>query len=127
MSCYDRKGNPITYDQWSTLRREKSYVTVACTEISDSTIVSTVWLGLNHDFLNISDRPVIFESMIFSSGPLDEEVQRYCTEDEAEAGHEKMVQRAHAAQAGVLEPASTVVVDDITSTGKPDTAEVTDR
>lgn len=47
--------------------------------------VSTVWLGLDHNWW--PDRPIkIFETMIFG-GELDLEQWRYSTEEEALAGH----------------------------------------
>ena len=47
--------------------------------------VSTVFLGLNHQFGD--GPPLIFETMIFSPGPLDQECWRYSTESEALVGH----------------------------------------
>ena len=52
--------------------------------------VSTVFLGLDHSFG--SGPPLLFETMVFG-GPLDEEMDRYTTWDEAEAGHKAMVKR----------------------------------
>ncbi len=53
--------------------------------------VSTVFLGLDHNFGN--GEPLLFETMVFG-GPLDGEQERYCTWDEAEAGHKVMVEKA---------------------------------
>lgn len=93
---YDRAGRPITMEQWAELRREDSYKRVAETTVGDSW-VSTVWLGLDHGWR--SARPIIFETMVFR-GPLDQEQERYSTEEEALAGHYAMVKRAaDAAQA----------------------------
>lgn len=66
--------------------------------------VSTVWLGLNHNY-RPGGRPLIFETMIFlhdrESGPLRQQddplgmvgledyMERYSTEFEAIAGHER--------------------------------------
>lgn len=52
--------------------------------------VSTVFLGVDHNF--IGGRPVLFETMIFG-GEHDQEQERYCTWDEAEAGHARWVKR----------------------------------
>lgn len=62
---------------------------VAKTDIGEITI-STVFLGLDHNFG--LGPPILFETMIFG-GSLDQEMDRYCTWEEAEAGHEAMVQR----------------------------------
>jgi hypothetical protein len=57
--------------------------------------VSTVWLGLDHNWW--PDRPpLIFETMIFG-GKLDLEVWRYSTEEQAVAGHADAVKLLHAA------------------------------
>lgn len=53
--------------------------------------VSTVFLGLDHSFG--SGRPLLFETMVFG-GPLDQEMARYTTWEEAEEGHKIMVDRA---------------------------------
>src|SRR5213075_3113938 len=52
--------------------------------------VSTVFLGLDHQFGN--GPPVLYETMVFG-GPLDREEDRYSTRDEALAGHARMVAR----------------------------------
>lgn len=54
--------------------------------------VSTIFLGLDHSFLG--DEPLIFESMIFGDGlPLDQEMRRYGTYEEALEGHEEICRR----------------------------------
>ena len=52
--------------------------------------VSTVFLGLDHDWTGT--RPILFETMCFG-GPLDGEMYRYSTWEEAEDGHQAMVDR----------------------------------
>jgi hypothetical protein len=52
--------------------------------------ISTVFLGLNHRYGE--GRPLWFETMVFE-GPLDGDMDRYTTWDEAEAGHKLMVER----------------------------------
>lgn len=64
---------------------------VAKTNLGNGIRVSTVFLCINHNFSGVGD-PILFETMVFG-GPLDEETERYCTEDEALKGHERMVQR----------------------------------
>lgn len=51
--------------------------------------VSTVFLGIDHGF-GFSERPVLFETMVFG-GLFDQEQWRYCTWDEAAAGHKAVV------------------------------------
>lgn len=51
--------------------------------------VSTVFLGLDHGWRE--GPPVLFETMIFG-GPRAQETHRYCTWDEAEAGHKRILE-----------------------------------
>ena len=61
------------------------------TEILEGTIrVSTVFLGIDHSFAQFSNEPLIFETMVFG-GSMDQETDRYSTYEQAEAGHQKMV------------------------------------
>lgn len=60
--------------------------------------VSTVFLGLDHNFQR--GEPILFETMIFG-GPLDGEMWRYHTYDQAERGHAEAVRQAQAAYAKV--------------------------
>lgn len=52
--------------------------------------VSTVFLGLDHGWGG--GPPVLFETMIFD-GPNDSWQDRYCTYEEAEAGHKKVCEK----------------------------------
>jgi hypothetical protein len=52
--------------------------------------VSTVFLGVDHSFGE--GPPLIFETLVFG-GPLDQEMERYSTMEQALAGHEAMVER----------------------------------
>ena len=68
---------------------------VALTNLANGGIqVSTVFLGLDHGYDN--GPPVLFETLVFG-GLLDGEMERYCTWDEAEQGHEAMVDRVRSA------------------------------
>ncbi len=56
------------------------------------TKVSTVFLGLDHNFLNDGTKPpILFETMIFG-GKYDQEQWRYITWKKAEEGHKKACQ-----------------------------------
>lgn len=63
--------------------------TVARTHLKDDCFVSTVFLGLDHNYA-IDGEPLLFETLVFG-GPLDGEMDRYSTWAEAERGHERMV------------------------------------
>jgi hypothetical protein len=52
--------------------------------------VSTVFLGLNHNFAR-GGRPLLFESMVFDDFDNDERQERYATWDEAVEGHRAIV------------------------------------
>lgn len=63
--------------------RDGSYV-VAKTNVSSSVEVSTVFLGLDHQWGD--GPPILFETMIFG-GPRNQTQWRYATWDEAVDGH----------------------------------------
>ena len=71
----------------------------------DEARVSTVFLGLDHNFY-FSSAPILFETMVFG-GPLDQEQRRYPTWDDAVVGHHHMigrVQRAYGVYGGRRKP-----------------------
>jgi hypothetical protein len=53
--------------------------------------ISTVFLSIDHGF-DSNQPPVLFETMVFGGGVLNEAMLRYCTWEEAEAGHKDMVE-----------------------------------
>lgn len=60
------------------------------TEI-DGVLISTVFLGIDHAFGGQS--PILYETMVFKGGSLDDELTlRYATYDEAAIGHEQTVE-----------------------------------
>lgn len=63
---------------------------VARTEIGNA-VVSTVFLSLDHSYGD--GPPMLFESLIMG-GPMDQEMRRYSTWEEAERGHADLVQCA---------------------------------
>ena len=73
---------------WDTDRRR-----VARTQITDDTYVSTVFLVVDHRLYG-DEKPVLFETMVFSSSEeCDELMSRCSTWYEAEEMHEQMVSR----------------------------------
>lgn len=91
---YARDGSEITMEQWSKLLGDDKYRQVARTEFGD-VVVSTVWLGLDHNWLG-QGPPIIFETMIFG-GQLDQDQWRYATEAQALDGHAAAVEQARVA------------------------------
>jgi len=76
----------MTWAKWF----EKADRTVATTNVGEMR-VSTVFLGLNHQYGD--GPPLLFETLVFG-GALADEMDRYSTWQEAEAGHAAMVERA---------------------------------
>jgi hypothetical protein len=91
-SYYDRQGQPIDMMTWAQMFEDKAVKVVAQTKVGD-VLVSTAWLGLDHNFLG--GPPLIFETMVFG-GLLDQEQERYSTEAQALAGHDQMVAKVKA-------------------------------
>jgi len=88
---FDRQGNPVADAvEWAKMKMDKH---VAETTLPDGKWVSTVWLGIDHNFGG--GIPLIFETMVFpKKGEYGElECRRYSTEQEAIAGHEEVVDR----------------------------------
>ena len=92
---YDRKGQPLDLREWARLHEDRDYMIVAQHWIR-GWMVSTVWLGLNHNFIG-AGAPVIFETMVFPPGDeagehgimSEEYCERYSTEEAAQAGHDR--------------------------------------
>lgn len=79
----------VPYAEWAQWIRQGFDKTkrVAKTTVGDAN-VSTVFLGLDNSW--DGGTPVLFETMVFG-GPYSEDQWRYCTWDEAVAGHERIV------------------------------------
>lgn len=87
---YNRQGEPISHEEWGRDFRDMSKRRIDLVEYSDGDFVSTVFLGLNHNYGE--GLPLIFESMSFELGEWNEQ-DRYTTEAEAVEGHKAMVKR----------------------------------
>lgn len=86
----DRAPRRVTMEEW--LLWQRNYPDgrrIGYTEVGEAR-VSTVFLWLDRAYPGMP--PVLFETMVFG-GPLAGEMERYRTIQEAEAGHEQMVQR----------------------------------
>ena len=92
---YRRDGTPYVGEdatiQWAKDFQKVDRV-VGNTELSNGRRISTVWLGLDHRFES-SGPPLIFETMVFSDDDMNNDTERYSTEEEAKAGHKRMVQK----------------------------------
>lgn len=77
--------NLLTWAMWF----EKADRTVNKTQIDTGEEVSTVFLGINHQWGD--GPPILFETMVFG-GEFDEDQYRYSTWDEAVKGHNRVVE-----------------------------------
>ena len=80
----------LVWGKWFEEASKTRRRVVASENVGD-VFVSTVFLGLDQNFGG-GDIPILFETMVFG-GPLDQEMDRYATWDEALAGHQAMVER----------------------------------
>lgn len=104
--CYDRgmyilEGHTpvqchdvLTWAKWFQTANKH----VAKTEVAPGVRVSTVFLGLDHRW-GSEGPPVLFETMVFG-GQLNGEIERYCTWEDAEAGHKAMIENCCGASSG---------------------------
>lgn len=94
--AYDRQGNPVSVEQWALAFEDMPIEArrVALTQVGEVE-VSTVWLGYDHAF---TGPPQVYETMAFRSGEDADVCERYATEDEARAGHERIVAELHRAE-----------------------------
>lgn len=104
---YDKEGKPI-YDtlKWAKLFEDTAYQIIKQDYTPDKSYwVSTVWLGIDHDFsyrygelFKVNPHPVIFETMVFDRRKIkdsftDLDQYRYTTEGEAKAGHKELLEK----------------------------------
>lgn len=81
--------NAIQWAKWFDKNENRR---VAETLLENGTIVSTVFLGIDHGFMD--SKPLLFETMIFG-GPNDQYQERYSTWELAEEGHKESIKLAH--------------------------------
>jgi hypothetical protein len=96
-------GNPhevkeVGFDEWLEWARVRFEDQQVCrvdkTVIDGDCMVSTVFLGLDHNFLP-DGLPILFETLVFG-GEHDGLMQRYATWDEAAIGHKEVVEKVMA-------------------------------
>lgn len=87
---------PVKVDLMTWARQaEAANRTVEKTQINEDVMVSTVFLGLDHQYGD--GPPLIFETMVFG-GSCDEATYRYSTWDQAVEGHDKAVRKVRLAE-----------------------------
>jgi hypothetical protein len=89
---YDKQGERLD-DMlgWARLVEDNEYKLVEQTEVGEA-FVSTVWMGIDHNFASPGNPPLIFETMIFG-GDHDECQWRWATEEEARKAHRMIVEK----------------------------------
>ena len=90
---YDKDGQPMTLEEWGKKLEDKDYKIIRQDTLPNGKWVSTVWLGLDHQFGE--GAPLIFETMVSQEkgGRQEEDTERYSTLEEAREGHKKMVDK----------------------------------
>lgn len=91
---FDTSGQPMSFEDWARAF-EDTDGRIAATTCPDGTLVSTVWLGLDHG--PGRGPPLIFETVAFRDGN-GVDCERYATLDEARVGHREMVAKWSAAE-----------------------------
>jgi len=93
MNYYDMYGNPVGMERWSQLLTQPKHVAEDYVTLGGQRFhVSTVWLGLDHNFMP-GGPPIIFETMIFADDGSFEDLYcvRYSTREQALAGHRRAI------------------------------------
>lgn len=85
---FDRLGARIDLWKYVSLMEIPGYLRIA-EEFIDGVRISTVWLGINHNWAPGGIPPLIFETMIF---PECEHCERTPTETAALAAHDQAVE-----------------------------------
>ena len=97
-----QRGQALDQESAWTLFEDYDYKRVDLTEVGPY-VVSTVWLGLDHNYME-NGPPLIFETMVFTNSAwnadredpdrellLELDCMRYSTETEAWQGHREIV------------------------------------
>ena len=95
---FDKEGKPIDLMTWAKLYENHKYGVVKQTK-TEKYFISTVWLGLDHNFNFLdNDTPIsIFETVVFPKNKdvnkIYEQERHSANLEEAKAGHEEMVKK----------------------------------
>lgn len=88
---YDKYGKPLELMEWAMLFEDFKYKRIDLTKLWWGGRVSTVWLGLDHNFSG--GTPIIFESMLFGIRGYSTDEVRYSGLADARNGHIKLVEK----------------------------------
>ncbi len=98
MKYFDRKGSPMATKEWAVAYGDVEGRTIG-DDIIEGQHVSTIWRGLDRQAGE--GPPLIFETMIFG-GSHNGYCERYPTEREALAGHQRTVQALQSGESPVV-------------------------
>ena len=87
----DKNAIPADLGTWATFFEKSEGRRVALTHVTDRITVSTVFLGMNHQYGE--GPPLIFETLVIG-GLMEGEMDRCSTWAEAETMHERLVGKA---------------------------------
>jgi hypothetical protein len=94
---YNRDHEPITADEAGRLLMDLAARHVRVTALDDGVWVSTVFLVVDYSFGFGAGPPVLYETMAFGVPGGQEFQTKWCTLEEAEAGHDQVVDEVRAA------------------------------
>jgi hypothetical protein len=88
---YNKEGEKIDMMTCAKFLEDRDYKIIKQDTLDNGKWVSTVWLGLDHQFGD--GQPLIFETMVFSSKDdfSEERCKRYSTLKEAIKGHKNII------------------------------------
>ncbi len=81
---------PCTLDEYVAQFGDRKKRIIKQDKLDDGTMVSTVFLGLDHNY-HPDGPPLLFETMVFKGSWEENDLRRYSTWEEAVAGHEEML------------------------------------
>lgn len=85
------EGNLLAWAEWYE-NADRRVAQDILRDGTDEIRISTVFLGVDHNFNDDDHVPMLFETMVFG-GHLDETINIYPTWIDAEEGHKQMVER----------------------------------
>jgi hypothetical protein len=99
---FDKDGSPLSSFEFAALFESTDYRRIAWDEIPPHGYISTVWLGLDHNFRG-SGPPIIFETMVFLHEAESKVQVRYATLEDAIRGHAFYLEQARGDILSVIE------------------------
>lgn len=89
----DGKPEPVSdILEWAKWMDEPSNRFVAQDRVNGKTLVSTIFLGIDHGW-GQNKEPVLFETMVFTEGGMTDDTRRYTSLGRARAGHRQFLRK----------------------------------